>query len=356
MTERFGSGPLVPSTPTRRRPRGGPRPGDARARSTGAPAVRVWSSGSSGSRGDGRARERRGGEREREGDRWRTTTAPDTRTRADAFEADARGSGAGGARTHASFADSAAASHNRGSSGRRSGARSARSARRTNQNIRASRNARSSGHRRSRAFVHRCGRRCPMRNISFLARAVFFEGLLSDFSDWTRAPRNKSSLLRARCPPPVRETVAPRARSATGRCPGRPVDDETRQTGSRGHQRARRAFARRSAPRGSRARVSAPAFGAGARVTGGRGSVASRGARANARRRHGWRPESPSERASVATQLHREPADQPRAVRLDVHAAEGGGRTTLPQGRARGAAHAGDDRAALRPGAHRVLR
>lgn len=142
MTERFGwFGPLVPSPLIRRRPRGGPRPGDARARSTGAPAVCVWSVGSSGSRGDGRARERRGGEREREGDRWRTTTAPDTRTRADAFEADARGSGAGGARTHASFADSAAASHNRGSSGRRSGARSARSARRTNQNIRASRTA-----------------------------------------------------------------------------------------------------------------------------------------------------------------------------------------------------------------------
>lgn len=217
MTERFGSGPLVPSTPTRRRPRGGPRPGDARARSTGAPAVRVWSSGSSGSRGHGRARERRGGEREREGDRWRTTTAPDTRTRADAFEADARGSGAGGARTHASFADSAAASHNRGSSGRRSGARSARSARRTNQNIRASRNARSSGHRRSRAFVHRCGRRCPMRNISFLARAVFFEGLLSDFSDWTRAPRKKSSLL-------ARALSAPRSRN---RCASRAVGDRT---------------------------------------------------------------------------------------------------------------------------------
>ena len=217
MTERFGSGPLVPSTPTRRRPRGGPRPGDARARSTGAPAVRVWSSGSSGSRGDGRARERRGGEREREGDRWRTTTAPDTRTRADAFEADARGSGAGGARTHASFADSAAASHNRGSSGRRSGARSARSARRTNQNIRASRNARSSGHRRtSMAFVHRCGRRCETFLSSW--RVQFSSRVFCRISRTGRALRERNPLFsRARCPPPVRETVAPRARSATGR-------------------------------------------------------------------------------------------------------------------------------------------
>jgi hypothetical protein len=38
-------------------------------------------------------------------------------------------------RTHASFAATAAASHSRGSSGRRKGPRSARNARRTNQNI-----------------------------------------------------------------------------------------------------------------------------------------------------------------------------------------------------------------------------
>jgi hypothetical protein len=175
MTERFGwFGPLVPSPLIRRRPRGGPRPGDARARSTGAPAVCVRSVGSSGSRGDARARERRGGEREREGDRWRTTTAPDTRTRADAFEADARGSGAGGARTHASFADSAAASHNRGSSGRRSGARSARSARRTNQNIRASRTAQwAPTNSIGNSFVHRSRRRCPSETFISASRGSF---------------------------------------------------------------------------------------------------------------------------------------------------------------------------------------
>ena len=185
-------------------------------------------------------------------------------------------------------------------------------------------------------------------------RVQFSSRVFCRISRTGRALRERNPLFSARV---VRPPFAKPLRLARGRRPdAEPVDDETRQTGSRGHQRARRAFARRSAPRRSRARVSAPAYGAGARVTGGRGSVASRGARANARRRHGWRPESPSERASVATQLHREPADQPRAVRLDVHAAEGGGRTTLPQGRARGAAHAGDDRAALRPGARRVLR
>ena len=214
MTERFGwFGPLAPSTLIRRRPRGGPRPGETRARSMGAPAVCVWSVGSSGSRGDGRARERRGGEREREGDRWRTTTAPDTRTRADAFEADARGSGAGGARTHASFADSAAASHNRGSSGRRSGARSARSARRTNQNIRASRTAQWAP-KSSRDFV-----RSSFTFGDAQVKHLFLrlrEGLLSDFSDWTRAPRNPFS-TRALCAPRSRNRCASRARSATGR-------------------------------------------------------------------------------------------------------------------------------------------
>ena len=247
MTERFGSGPLVPSTPTRRRPRGGPRPGDARARSTGAPAVRVWSSGSSGSRGDGRARERRGGEREGEGDRWRTTTAPDTRT--DAFEADARGSGAGGARTHASFADSAAASHNRGSSGRRSGARSARSARRTNQNIRASRNARSSGHRRtSMAFVHRCGRRCETFLSSW--RVQFSSRVFCRISRTGRALREINPLFSARV---VRLPFAKPLRLARGRRPdAAPVDrwttkrDRLALGGTNGRDARSRAVPRRA--------------------------------------------------------------------------------------------------------------
>ena len=102
-------------------PKGGSRPGDARARSTERLGSARGNREDGPRRGTGARGGGTGGQRAREGDRRRSTTAHATRGRgADVVRGGTRAcSSTGGARTHASFADSAAANHSSGSSGRR---------------------------------------------------------------------------------------------------------------------------------------------------------------------------------------------------------------------------------------------